>query len=103
MHGALIILGTVWPIAAFPLVVLSASLAPDGWKHGVLLLSGPAIVCLLHENYVLPHVLRGGNLFAAVVYGLLIAAMVLYYPGAIIYIVIRFMRRHTAQHEKDTD
>ena len=103
MHGALVILGTVWPIVALPLVVGLAGLAPDGWRRSVGLLLGPVTVYMLHETYVLPLVLPNGNLLAAVIYGLFIAALAIYYPCAIIYIVIRAMRRQAEPREERTD
>jgi len=103
MHGALVILGTAWPIVAFPLVVGLAGFVPDGWRRSVGLLLGPMTVYMLHEAYVLPLVLPNGNLLAAVIYGLFMTALAIYYPCAIIYIVIRAMRRQAEPREERTD
>ncbi|MCE2814079.1 MAG: hypothetical protein LW850_27140 [Planctomycetaceae bacterium] len=80
----LILVGTVWPILGIPFSILSALAIPkDSWRWLALLLL-PGLLFAVHYLFILPWCAANGNLAAAVVFALMIGAMLLYYPVIIV-------------------
>jgi hypothetical protein len=76
----LIVLGTLWPLIGMPLAIVSSLIIPRLLWRWIALLVAPGVVFALHAYWVLPWYLNGGNLLAAVIYGLMIMFLMIYYP-----------------------
>ncbi len=80
----LVILGTLWPLLGIPISILLALAIPKAPWRWVALLAAPGLLFAVHYLFVLPWCAANGNLAAAVVFALMIGAMVLYYPVIIV-------------------
>jgi hypothetical protein len=96
----LVLIGTVWPLLGIPLCILLALAIPQATWRWLALLVAPGLLFAVHYLLILPWCAANGNMAAAVVFALMIGAMMLYYPVIIVLAGLWAFRQLSSRFEQ---